>query len=61
MPMANFEPSKAAMVPRPVTVNTVLTLKPISNAHKTVAGNMVKTCWNPSKTILPKGGVSFGR
>jgi hypothetical protein len=49
------------MVETPEASKTVPTWKPQKAATKTVAGNMVKTCWKPSRINCAGGGVSFGR
>src|SRR5450759_502458 len=61
LPIDSLDPIRATIVPTPVTSKTVLTGKPINRAHRTVAGNMVMTCWKPNRIICPTGGVSFGR
>ena len=49
------------MVASPEAISTVLAWKPTRIATSTVAGNMVRACWKPSRMICPMGGVSLGR
>ena len=49
------------MVPRPLVNSVTPTSNLVRMATRTVAGNMVSTCWKPRLSIAPTGGVSSGR
>ena len=61
VPSLHLDNVSATTVPTPETTKTVPTWNPVRAATKIVAGNIVNTCWKPSKTNSPNGGTSFGR
>src|SRR5574340_1076322 len=61
MGMRRPETSRATIVPMPDAIRVTPTSNLVRIATRTVAGNMVKTCWKPSETMAPNGGTSCGR
>src|SRR3990172_1060774 len=61
LPIVCLERIRATIVEIPDPSRTVPTWKPHKAATRTVAGNIVSTCWNPSRISRPQPGRSFGR
>src|SRR5687767_8915880 len=61
LPICHLESSRATIVPMPEIVSTVPMWNPHNAATRTVAGNIVSTCWNPNSACWTGGGASLGR
>src|SRR5919106_321518 len=59
--MRKPEPAAATTVARPEANTVTATSNPVRIATRAVAGNIVKTCWNPRLINAPGGGVSGGK